>query len=310
MFNELVLVHQKASERALTPALSGASALETLSANPHWFYLPTCLRKIAVGPAAQLDRSLIDTNQFDIFEGAQAYRFILEVICGLKSPLIGETEIFGQFKTAAAQFESTAHIGSAPLRKFLRALNEDAKKVRDLHLKDLGSQSYGSLVRKELKGIKKVHFIGAGQLTKDILPWLVKDGTEVHIHARDVKRAAKALPAFANIQIHSLDSKFEAGEVALIVAAPVEAEWLNAWAAERNFKFKVIMDLRGDSHLDRLSIPTAKTVLLNELFERISENQNILQERKDRALKEIHQAVVVREQHVEYRPFGWEDVCA
>jgi hypothetical protein len=59
-----------------------------------------------------------------------------------------------------------------------------------------------------------------------------------------------------------------------------------------------------------LALDTKKSVLLKELFERITENQNILQERKDRALKEINQAVVVREQHVEYRPFGWEDVCA
>lgn len=299
MFNDLILVHQK------TPGEIPAKFL-----NQDWFTLSTCLRKIAVGPSSQLNDDLIDTEQFEIFEGANAYRFMLEVICGLKSPLVGETEIFGQFKTAATQYEAVASIGSAPLRRFLRALNEDAKRVRDLHLKDLGSQSYGSLVRRELKGIKQVHIIGAGQLTRDILPWLGKDGAVVHVHARDAKRAEKSLADFSGIQIHSLsNSAIEvSNSAALIVAAPVEASWLGEWSVAMNFD--LLIDLRGDSHLDSLTLEVSKAVLLKELFERITENQNILHERKDRALKEINQAVIVREQHVEYRPFGWEDVCA
>ncbi len=299
MFNDLVLVHQK------TPGGATSAFL-----NQDWFSLSTCLRKIAVGPSAQLNSHVVNNEQFEVFEGANAYRFMLEVICGLKSPLVGETEIFGQFKTAATQYESVADIGSAPLRRFLRALNEDAKRVRDLHLKDLGSQSYGSLVRKELKGIKHVHIIGAGQLTREILPWLGKDGAVVHVHARNEKRARKALIDFPNIQIHSLSNSATqfSGLSALIVAAPVEASWLNTWA--RSLNFEVLIDLRGDSHLDLISLEVSKSILLKELFERITENQNILHERKDRALKEISQAVTVREQHVEYRPFGWEDVCA
>lgn len=298
MFNDLVLVHQK------TPGGVPAAFL-----NQNWFSLSTCLREIAVGPSAGLNPEIVNHEQFEIFEGAQAYRFMLEVICGLKSPLVGETEIFGQFKTAASQYEAVADIGSAPLRKFLRSLNEDAKRVRDLHLKDLGSQSYGSLVRKELKGIKQVHIIGAGQLTCEILPWLGKDGAVVHVHVRDMKRAQKALADFPKVQIHCLTNSIEvSGSAALIVAAPVEASWLTSWALAMSYD--VVIDLRGDSHLDSLAVSVSKSVLLKELFERITENQNILHERKDRALKEISQAVAIREQHVEYRPFGWEDVCA
>lgn len=305
MFNDLVLVHQKTSGTVPSAHLIGQ-----IPADQTWFFLPTCLRQIAVGPIGQLNTELLNQDQVEVFEGAQAYRFMLEVICGLKSPLVGETEIFGQFKTAATQFEALANIGSATIRKFLRALTEDAKRVRELHLKDLGSQSYGSLVRRELKSVKQVHIIGAGQLTREILPWLGKDGAVVHVHARDEKRAAKALVDFPNVKIHSLiESQIELSEsAALIVAAPVEATWLNGWAAEKTFS--VVIDLRGDSHIDNLNTKTGKSVLLKELFERITENQNILHERKDCALKEINQAVAVREQHVEYRPFGWEDVCA
>lgn len=310
MFNELVLVHQKTAGGKASPFSATDISVDS-GKDQNWFVLPTCLRQIAVGPSVQFNNQKVDQSNVEVFSGAQAYRFMLEVICGLKSPLIGETEIFGQFKTAAQQFEAVADIGSAPLRKFLRALHEDAKKVRELHLKNLGSQSYGSLVRRELKGIKQVHIIGAGQLTKDILPWLGKDGAEVHVHARNITRAQNALAEFPKVIIHSLEEKLSISDSsALIVAAPIEAYVLVDWSRERSNTFAVVIDLRGDSHLDQLTIAAKRIVLLKELFERITANQNILQERKDRALKEINLAVTVREQHVEYRPFGWEDVCA
>jgi hypothetical protein len=34
----------------------------------------------------------------EVFRGQQAYRFLLEVICGLNSPIVGKTAVMGQFK--------------------------------------------------------------------------------------------------------------------------------------------------------------------------------------------------------------------
>ena len=50
------------------------------------------------------------------------------------------------------------------MQKFAQALLEDAKRIRHRHLADLGSQSYGSILRKDLKGISHIHMIGAGSL--------------------------------------------------------------------------------------------------------------------------------------------------
>src|SRR5207253_8864098 len=69
----------------------------------------TCLRRILF--LNQVDnRSLIAAVESDqlspatleIYRGFDAYRFLLEVICGLNSPLIGETAVMGQFREFCA----------------------------------------------------------------------------------------------------------------------------------------------------------------------------------------------------------------
>ena len=294
MFNDLVLVHRKGGSGAL------------ISASETAFFLPTCLRQVAVGHEDDFG-SMMAAGDDEVYRGSDAYRFFLEVICGLRSPLIGETEIFGQFKNAMSQLDSVATPAGLQVRRFLHALNEDAKRIRGLHLKDLGSQSYGSLLRRELKGERDLHIVGAGQLVKEILPWICKDGARVHVYARNVERARAFLKDFPYVQLRSLDDgKPITG--AVVIAAPVEASFVQEWVA--GGAISSVVDLRGDSHADRISIANVKFVALPELFERISQNQILLQERKDRALKDISKAVLAREQHVEYRPFGWEDVCA
>ena len=65
----------------------------------------TCLRRIVFFSSEQflsqaVNQTWLQNNsfKFEIFKSETAYRFILEVICGLHSLIKGETEIFGQFK--------------------------------------------------------------------------------------------------------------------------------------------------------------------------------------------------------------------
>ena len=53
----------------------------------------TCLRKIIFAENLHDDK-----NQLELFEDEAAISFLIEVLCGLQSRVIGETEIFGQFK--------------------------------------------------------------------------------------------------------------------------------------------------------------------------------------------------------------------
>lgn len=48
----------------------------------------------------------------------------------------------------------------------------EVKKVRTEHIVGLGSQSYGSLLRRNTKDLDSATICGSGQLALEILPWL------------------------------------------------------------------------------------------------------------------------------------------
>src|ERR1041385_6331828 len=80
MHHDLVILHKRGSS---LPKLTDS-----------WAQWTTCLRQIAFW-----HQSLpLPDGSFDVFSGEDAYAFCLEVVCGLRSPLAGETEVMGQFR--------------------------------------------------------------------------------------------------------------------------------------------------------------------------------------------------------------------
>src|SRR5260370_31905737 len=167
----------------------------------------TCLRRIlfikksenaALIAAAESDGVL--GSPVEIYRGEESYRFLLEVICGLNSALVGETAVLGQFR----DFVANANLPGSPWGNFLRLLISnllvDAKRVRHEHLQGLGSQSYGSLVRQHLKGVPSVALLGGGQLAREILPWLIGK-TQVRLFYRSYPHAQELLVDYPEIQL-------------------------------------------------------------------------------------------------------------
>ena len=269
----------------------------------------TCLRKIAFGASDSMGEIKIEAGD-QILAGEDAYRFCLEVICGLHSPLVGETEVFGQFKNAADSWVIPAGPFGLEMRRFIRSIIEDAKKIRSAHLSDLGSQSYGSLLRRELRGVGELTIVGAGHLTGEILPWISKDGIKVKVAVRNLPKTMELQAKFPNAKFVQLGS--EAGNLsgALILSAPVTAAWTKSWLGDRADQIKLVADLRGESTVDPLKLDKARVLGLNEIMSRISSNQKIIARRRDDALEAIEKAVEVRGRSIENRPFGWDDVCA
>jgi len=268
------------------------------------FSFMTCLRHVVIADADVI--ADLAPQGGNVLRGEEAYCFILEVICGLHSPLIGETEVAGQFKNTVAAFNAPA---GSTLAKTFKALFEDAKKIRDTHLKDLGSQSYGSVLRREIRGLRDVHILGAGHLVQEILPWVMKEGLQLTVHVRDVVKASRELAEKLGAQARALRLE-PIGERApscdaLVIAAPVSASFVSAWSGGASF----VADLRADSAVDRLQ-GFDRVLELGVFMSRLSENQALVLQRKALALKAINQAALERARAVEYRPFGWEDVCA
>jgi glutamyl-tRNA reductase len=85
----------------------------------------TCLRRILFLNARDNHDILeaIETEGLlppivEVFRGEQAYGFLLEVICGLNSPIVGETAVMGQFK----EFLQNAKLPNTSWGNFLRRL--------------------------------------------------------------------------------------------------------------------------------------------------------------------------------------------
>ena len=317
MNQDFILLHRTGPERFSLPE---TSANESTSAVDTFSFM-TCLRHIVIAnldEAADLASQAQGPND-QILRGEAAYSLLLEIICGLHSPLVGETEVYGQFKNAVSQFSVPATPWGTMLAKTFKALFEDAKRVRDQHLKDLGSQSYGSVLRREVKGLKSVHFVGAGHLVQEILPWINKENISIVIHCRNPEKARESLGALSkNIRVAAMEDRFALSEAdALVIAAPLSASALRAWLPA-DARPHLVADLRAESESDRLDTKTGspslaefKRVLpLGDFMNRLSQNQSLIQERKGAALTAVARAASDRARTVEYRPFGWEDVCA
>src|ERR1044071_1886966 len=118
----------------------------------------TCLRRILFLHASDspaiiqsIQNGELRLPNVEVFRGDDAYRFLLETICGLNSPIVGETAVMGQFKEVSERAKFATTPWGCFLHQLMLNLMMDAKRVRHDHLQGLGSQSYGSLVRQEVK---------------------------------------------------------------------------------------------------------------------------------------------------------------
>ena len=305
MIDQLVVINLRHEARDKVPAL--LNAIE-------WH---TCLRRILFLNLND-NRTTIEALENDerstgveIFRGQHAYGFLLEVICGLNSPIVGETAVMGQFKEFLlnAKFPNTAW-GNF-LRRLATNLMIDAKRVRHDHLQGLGSQSYGSLVRQHVKGLPVVGVLGAGKLAREILPWLIGK-TKVRVFYRNLQHAQDLLNEYPEIELvpySAGDAGWETGLAGLVIAAPLRGQQVINWTQQQTAGFAVSLDLRGDAETDPLLMNTP-VIKLHELFAALRNERERLQSHVIAARAEIHHLVRRQSQLAQFRPFGWEDLCA
>ncbi|MFN2577087.1 MAG: hypothetical protein ABR607_05290 [Pyrinomonadaceae bacterium] len=306
MIDQLVIVNLRREARDKMPAvLNGVE----------WH---TCLRRILFLNALE-NRDLIATIEghdfispaVEIFRGQQAYAFLLEVICGLNSPIVGETAVMGQFKEFLlnAKFPKTS--SGNFLRELATNLMIDAKRVRARHLQGIGSQSYGSLVRQHVKEMPAVAVLGSGKLAREILPWLIGK-TKVRVFYRSWQHAQDLQQQYPEIELAQYNDDrigWEPAEAGLVIAAPMKAEDVARWTQAQSASFTKCLDLRGEASTDPITLPRP-VIKLHELFEALRAERERLAQHVEAARAEITQLVQRQAQQAQFRPFGWEDLCA
>lgn len=264
---------------------------------PHASPLPgplvweTCLRSIAV--TKQPD---VLTRADQSYSDREAYRFLLEVICGLHSPVLGETEVFGQFKAF-----SKVWLEMEPNRATLiQRLFAEAKEIRSKHLLNLGTQSYGSWLKRMVM-TRRIHILGGGELAREISPYLLKVADSVTVHVRNPLKVN-----IPGVHVRALsDHAFNGG--GLIVAAPMAATEIDGWLKDWPFE---VFDLRDTSQSDPLSTYSNRRHVLNDVFNEIERTKATLKPIITAVKSEILERSEKTAHQVHVRPQGWDDLCA
>ncbi|MCC7442876.1 MAG: hypothetical protein IT285_14680 [Bdellovibrionales bacterium] len=164
-----------------------------------WLALHTCQRHLWVSDSEAL--SSCDPERledFELHESGDAYLFLLRVATGLESAVKGETEIFGQIRSAWQDHLSANPEEAHRISWTMQRLFEDTKRIRTDHLQGFGGSGYGSLVRKLLKDRPRgqVLLIGAGQLAQSVLPYL--DAFDVMVCNRTRSKAEELVRGLPN----------------------------------------------------------------------------------------------------------------
>ncbi len=183
--------------------IQGQISEHPLKVDPSAFILQTCQRAIVIQTTPLESLALAN---LDIFEGKDAYEFLLETICGLKSKLLGESEIVAQFKEAFSNYLANEQRSSVILR-VLEKLFKDAKQIRREYLLKIGQQSYAGIARRIIQtkvDTDSVLILGSGQLARDVIKQLEKK-YQIYISARNTSKVSQIQNEFSGRNIKTVD---------------------------------------------------------------------------------------------------------
>lgn len=165
-----------------------SGSLQNEELNGHAFVLRTCQRTLVLSYQIY-PFSSTELPKHELLTGSDAYLFLLETICGLKSKLIGENEIVGQFKEAY-QIYAASTLKDTKVLLVLEKLFKDAKDIRTQYLIGISQKTYASLTRRRFIQQKKadhVVVVGSGALAEDLINQFKKKA-KVSICARNTEK--------------------------------------------------------------------------------------------------------------------------
>ena len=195
----------------------------------------TCVREIAF-----VDSRAAVPSGATILHDEDAYAHLLEVICGLDSPMVGETEVLHQFKVFAANIPDD----HSAFREVGHQLLADARVVRSRHLIGLGSRSYGSAVRRIVADGACVAVAGTGLLAREIVPFVVRPGRQVDLWGR--RPACEGFDAGMTYRRLDVAPPVIDAASSIVIAAPLSsAQIARLGRAYRDVT--VLVDLRAEA---------------------------------------------------------------
>jgi glutamyl-tRNA reductase len=159
----------------------------------------------------------------------EAARQLLAVASGLESMILGEPEILGQVKQAAALAESAGST-STVLRKLLHTAATAGKRARAETAISTGAVSLGYAVVELARNIFsrledcRVLLLGAGEIGSQVARDLLDKGTQVKVATRSPERARRFRQEFPGAQPIPFEQRFEALDGVDVLVASTAAQ--------------------------------------------------------------------------------------
>ncbi len=285
------------------------------------FVLKTCQRTLIMGlgeaPFLHLrDDALREEVITDIFEGKDAYIFLLETICGLRSEVVAEYEVVGQFKDAYQEFLKSNNKNTT-IMGILEKLFQDNKKIRTDHLTEIGQLTYAGIARKLIHTAVSdgdVLVLGSGTLAEDLIK-LLKKKHNVFISARNDSRVQELSSTYALEAMNWGDKetykKFPfivntIGADEVLFNENFFSEYFNGPLSQQ---MKLFIDLGSPSVIETKLTEKDGVLRLEDIF-RQSAKLNI------EKMEKVHRAKTAIAVHAEKRvkpiltsiPFDWEEL--
>lgn len=240
--------------------------------------------------------------QLEVIKGDKGYQFTLEVICGLRSLIKGETEIFGQFREFFSAHK--IHVENMAMTELFKQLLTDCKWIRSQRIQNWSQNTYGSVTRKLLNNKDGVVLLGGGQLAKEIAPWLK------HVKTKSIllRRPRELEPQFAGFRIDLAYDMPDAEDITVVVVAANVSnvdleEYFKKWPNVR-----LVVDWRGDESL----APTESRLVfrLRDLKKDDQRSKTEEAQRIQLVTSDIQTKALEFAKKAKHNPWGWEDFCA
>ncbi|TGL72197.1 glutamyl-tRNA reductase [Leptospira jelokensis] len=205
----------------------------------------TCQRTLAftdkrIFPMEEENKRFFDG--WEVYQGYDAYRFLLEVVAGLRSKLFGESEIQAQFRDRFREENTNGSNFALSLLRLRDQILEQTKQIRSKYLTGIGRQTYGSVTESYLQNHKEVTLLGTGKLVDSILPYLVSKQKQVKLIGRNQNRLLELNQLYPNITTYHWEDYQPKNEAIVIASSFLPFNW-----DEMIRSASIILDFRENS---------------------------------------------------------------
>jgi glutamyl-tRNA reductase len=231
----------------------------------------------------------------------EAYTLLLEIVSGMRSPLVGETQVQAQFKSFLASLDPSA---DRDVLRIGQRLLADVKSIRHQHFQGLGTRAYGSLVAARVLPGRRIALVGTGALAAEIREHLPKS----HVVDQWGRTPQAGWDRYHLLSTASSSAVLADEPAAIIVAAPAPGADLEALLA-CYLRTLEIIDLRAADQ----RTPFAggfHVITLDDIFRQVEPMALDTARRLTDARREAISRGRAFRQREELRPFGWDDLCA